>query len=379
MCVVAIHAVAGPYAIDAQAAKRVADKIRWQLPTSTHLPMALLPDASRPEIVYAALKTGGVAVLDTRRKPPRIVAHLGRGRFRLDAMNLAQHGSRLYVALGDFFRPADHAGLAVIDVSTPTSPVVDFVWRSPTPMRGAAAVATDGVRAYLGGMHFGVLSFDVSNPRQVRHLATYRPDPNFPRPTPPPTAVPNARGLALDNGLLYVAYDAGGLRVLDVTTPGAPRQVGRYLNHGMAHKQQAYNNLVIRGHHAFIAVDYAGLEVVDLRNPRQPRLVGWWNPWNAERPSNFWFNSPGHANQLVYADDEQRVYLSAGDSELAAVDVSKPSRPRLVASFGGPRNGRGAWGLARTGRRVYLAYIRAIIPFNGQWNGVVGLALRPER
>ena len=138
----------------------------------------------------------------------------------------------------------------------------------------------------------------------------------------------------------------------------------------MKRKQQAYNNIVLNGNLAYIGVDYAGLEIVDISNPRKIRQVGWWNPWNAHTLKNLWLNSPGHINQVVLDARRKRVYLSAGDSELQIVDVSRPKTPKLVSHFGRPKNKLGVWGLAVSGDYVYLAYIKTLIPFQGTWSGI---------
>ena len=106
------------------------------------------------------------------------------------------------------------------------------------------------------------------------------------------------------------------------------------------------------------------------------RQVGWWNPWDAHTFSNLWINSPGHTNQLVVDARRKLVYLSAGDSELQVVDVSKPQNPRLVQSFGQPENKLGVWGLAVAPDYIYLTYIKTIVPFQSTWSGVKALRRR---
>ena len=76
---------------------------------------------------------------------------------------------------------------------------------------------------------------------------------------------PNARGLAIEENLLFVAYDSGGIRVIDVADKAKPREIARYINAAVGNKQQAYNNIVIRGRLA-----YAGFDVYD----REPLPLG---------------------------------------------------------------------------------------------------------
>ena len=62
--------------------------------------------------------------------------------------------------------------------------------------------------------------------------------------------------------------------------------------------------------------------------------------------------------------------MSAGDSELQVVSVSNPRRPRLASNFGRPKNNQAVWGLTIADDLVYLAYIKAFIPFRSTWAGV---------
>ncbi len=101
-----------------------------------------------------------------------------------------------------------------------------------------------------------------------------------------------------------------------------------------------------------------------------------WNPWKAEAPTNVWFNSLGHTNQLALDLQSKRVYLASGASELQCVDVSDPSHPSLTGQFGDRQSRRGVWGLALDGSTLYLAYIRAAVPFQGTWSGVVAVRSR---
>lgn len=349
---------------------------RWELATPGLLPQAISVDPGNPGYLFAALKSGGVAVLETGpAAPPREAARISRDDFGgLDAMNLAVRDRRLYVALGDFFAASgSRAGLGIVDVTDPRAPHVQDVWITPAVLKGAAAVVVDGRHAYLGAMTEGVMIFDVLEPHAIRHVTTFRPDIHFPRTNPNAVQHPNVRGLAIDAPWLYVAYDAGGVRVVDIGAPAAPREVGRYVNAGMRSKQQAYNNIVIDGSRAYAAVDYAGLEILDIRNPAGIRQLGWWNPWRAETMGNLWFNSPGHTNQLAFDARRQLVYLSAGDSELQVVAVSDPRRPRLVADYGQPKNGRGTWGVTLADDAAYLTYIEAIVPFRSTWSGIVAV------
>jgi len=352
-------------------------KHRWDFATPGDLPQTVARDLEGRPYLYAAIKNGGLLVLrlGQAKTGPQAVARLNTSTFaNLDVMNLVQRGDYLYLALGSFFSArGSKAGLAIVSIKHPRQPKVTALWTSARKIRGSAIVETDGETAYLGAMSKGVFIFDVSNKRQIRELSRILPDVHFPRRNPGRVQHPNARGLAIRGNLLFVANDAGGLRVIDVSDKRRPREIGKYINQALPRKQQAYNNVVLDGSRAYVALDYCGLEILDISDPRKIRQLGWWNPWGCDRNSNLWFNSPGHTNQLVYDRAHQAVLLSGGDSEVLVVDVSNPARPRLTASFGKPKNKRGTWGVSAAGDRIYLTYIKTFIPFSGRWSGIRAL------
>ena len=346
----------------------------WEYATPGVFPQAIVRDGTGRDCLYVALKNGGLAILDVSRSDvaPTRLATINTGSLgSLDVMHLTQQGDLLYLALGDFFDPrGSKAGLAVVSVADPRRPRVLSLWTSAETMHGAATVLVRDRYAYLGAMNHGVLIFDVGDPREIRLVAKLVPDIDYPRKNPNKTQRPNARGLALQGQYLYVAFDSGGLRVIDVGDPLQPVEVGRYLNPRMSAKQQAYNNLVIDGNAAYVATDYAGVEVLNIADPRHLRELAWWNPWKGESLQNLWLNSPGHTNQLELDPARRLLYLSGGDSELIVLDVAKPERPRLVAHYGEPKDKLGAWSLTLSPDRVYLAYITARVPDHGTGWGI---------
>ncbi len=349
----------------------------WEYETKGSLPQAAAVDQKDRKHLFVALKSGGLAVLKLggANEPPKEVARVaGLALGNLDAMNLAQRGDLLFVALGDFFAAKGaHAGLAVVNVANPAAPKVLGLWTSPQPVKGAAVVAVDATYAYLGAMTEGVMIFDINTPAKIKHVSTFQPDVNFPRAKPNAVQHPNARGMAVAGDRLYLAYDAGGLRVLDVTDRAKPKEIGRYTNAAMMKKQQAYNNVVLDGDLLYAAIDYAGLELLNVKNPAQIKQVGWWNPWEADTLKNLWFNSGGHTNQLALDKKQKLVFLSAGKSELQVVDLSAPAKPVLARHYATEKAERGAWGVTLADDVAYLTYVQAVIPFKGTWSGVVAV------
>ncbi len=352
---------------------------RWQYSTGNQLPQTTVVDKFRSNYIYVAQKAGGLLVLDTdgQKRSAKKVTVLSKGQFfNLHAMDITQQGKYLYVALGDSFRNKSRAGLAIVNISNPRRPIVSARWRSLTKLHGTTDIKVEGKYAYLGAMNKGIFIFDISDKRNIREIKHFTLDRHFPKRNPNRIQEPNVRGLAVKGKYLYVANDAGGLRIVDISNKQNPREIAKHILRKPRLKQQAYNNIVINYPYAYIALDYCGMEVVNIRNPRNIKHVSWWNPWRCNTNANNWFNSPGHTNQIVFDKRTSEVFLSAGDSELQIIDVSNPRRPRLKSSFGRPKNKRGTWGVTLTRDLIYLTYIKTFVPFRGTWAGIKAIERR---
>ena len=356
-----------------------AQNLKWQYSTRNQLPQTTVVDKFQSKYLYVAQKAGGLLVLDTsgRKRSVKKVAVLSKRHFfNLDAMDITQQGKYLYVALGDSFRNKSRAGLAIVDVSNPQRPFVSAKWKSLIKLHGTTDIKVKGNYAYLGAMERGIFIFDISNKKRIKEIKHFTLDRNFPKRNPNRIQQPSVRGLAVRGDYLYVANDAGGLRVVDISNKRRPREIAKHILRKPRLKQQAYNNIAINFPYAYIALDYCGMEVVNIGNPRKIRHVSWWNPWGCNTNKNNWFNSSGHTNQIVIDRSTNEVFLSAGDSELQVLDVSNPRRPRLKTSFGRPKNKRGTWGVTVTRNLIYLTYIKTFFPFRGGWAGIKAIERR---
>ena len=162
-----------------------------------------------------------------------------------------------------------------------------------------------------------------------------------------------ARAVALSGDLAYVASGESGLRVVDISEPARPREVGVWDQPGYA------RGIVISGNYAYLAHNWYGLRVIDISDPGNPRRVGWicWqeNTWGVAVSGNYAYlanfefglrvidvsnagaprevasvHTPGHALQVTVSGNY--VYLSAMEAGLRIIDVSDPTRPREVAT-----------------------------------------------
>ncbi len=341
------------------------------------LPMTMVHDAENRPFLYVASKEAGLRVYDVKNAP-RLVSTIPIADLAtMHVMSLSQSGQRIYLALGNHWGKHESAGMAVIDVKNPTEASVAGVWKD-TEVKGASgAILVSGRTVYLAAMENGLIVLDVGNPSAIRVTARLLPELTFPDAKPDRSKI-NARGLALQKNLLFLCYDAGGVRVIDVADATKPAEIGRFSNPAMTGRPRAYNNIALHGSLAFVTADYVGLEVLDISNPRAIKLVSWWNPWNPKLEGLRWFSSPGHANEIAYDAKSKTVLMSAGRSDLVAINVADPAHPRQVGSIGEVEDKQATWGLAMHGDRVYLSYIRTLgIPFKADWSGVKVFRYRP--
>lgn len=337
------------------------------------VPQTVVPDALGKPYYYLASKSGGLQVFDIQDiTMPMLVKTIPQSQLNnLEVSDAFQHGNLLYLALGNFFgMNTQPPGLAILDVSDPQNPIIRDIWVSTNATKGSGFVTVLGDYAYLGAMTDGFFILDINVPDTIKLVSQTIPDPDFPIVDPTGPAEPRGRGMAIRGDTLFLCYDAGGLRVMDITDKQHPMEIGRYINPGNPGKQQAFNNIALHGNLAYLAVDYCGLDIVDIADLNNIDQVGWWNPWACESPNNIWIGSPGHTNQITYDSAEQLVFLSAGQSELQIVDVSVPDQPQLRGSYGAIDDNTAAWGMTLQGSRIYLTYILSVIPFSGNWAGV---------
>jgi hypothetical protein len=335
--------------------------------------MTMIHDNLGRPYLYVANKEGGLKIYDlSDPTAPSWAATVPTSAFEgLNVMNLTQEGNYVYLAIGNHFTNPQSGGIAVIDVTDPTAPLLADYYVVPSSASGAGIVKVEGNHAYLGAMRSGLVVLDVTDKSNIAFVSQFVPDINFPVPNPNPNFY-NARGMEVRNSIVYLCYDAGGLRIIDCTDKSAPVETGRFSNpalHIPFNLPRAYNNIVLDGSLAYVAVDYCGVEALDVSDPADITLAGWWNPYDC--PGNNWFSSPVHANEIAFDENCRLLFVSTGKSDLHVLDVSDPAQPDSCGFYGGASNGVGTWGVGLHQGQIYLSYICTFgIPFFSDWTGV---------
>ncbi|MCX6600175.1 MAG: hypothetical protein NT025_01260 [bacterium] len=137
-----------------------------------------------------------------------------------------------------------------------------------------------------------------------------------------------ARGVAVVGNYAYVAD--GGVRVINITNPVAPSEVGFCGTPGGA------LGVAVSGNYAYVAA-WGGLRVVKIANPAAPTEVGF-------------YDMAGRVYDVAVSGNY--AYVADDHAGLRVVDVTNPAAPTEVGFYGTP--GR-AWGVAVSGCRAYVA------------------------
>ncbi len=335
-------------------------------------------NAEGDPFLYAACRELGVVTfsIDDITSPDPVDTLLPVVFGGLRPTNLSQKGNYLYVALGGFdgFFP-QNAGIAILDLTDPGHPSVLGQWDSSAFDEGAAIAIADEKFAYLGAMDRGVVILNIEDKSDIHYVSSYLPDPDFPE-IPDLFSVPNARGLALyGKDTLMVANDAGGLRMLDISDRSNPVEIGKYVNTGIEEiAQSAYNNIAIAGHYAYVPVDMCGLDVVDISTAEMENVF-WFNPWDCD--SSNWIGRPGHTNEVKIIGDSL-LFVSGGDSEVLAFDITDNAHPKLVGEYANVYDSIVAWSIDVRDNYVSLALVNNEIlgiPYYSDLGGIYMLEM----
>jgi hypothetical protein len=146
-----------------------------------------------------------------------------------------------------------------------------------------------------------------------------------------------AYDVAVAGNYAYVANGGQGLRVIDVSNPSSPVEVGFYDTTGTAWA------VAVFARHAFVADGWEGLRVIDVSTPSNPIEVGF-------------LGTPEYCSGSVTVSGSH-LYLASGT--LRVIDVSTPSNP-IEVGFIDPLLG-GASAVVVSGSNAYTV--------GGAWTG----------
>jgi hypothetical protein len=127
----------------------------------------------------------------------------------------------------------------------------------------------------------------------------------------------------------YVAAQAAGLLVIDVSDPGAPLLVGSVAT-------TAATDVDVNGSYAYVADGAGGLRVVDISVPQSPQIVGTYGWPNAMATSVSVAGGPAGGTPYLYAF-VLNTYDTASNG-VRIVNVTSPASPALVTTYSDSSN-----------------------------------------
>lgn len=235
---------------------------------------------------YVADDWKGIGILDISKTPTVIKSIEMEGRI----YDVATYQNHLYCATDD--------GLKVLDLTDPLKPVE--ISQSVEGDRVKKVVALDG-RAYCVCSEKGILCYDITDPKNVKLLATHSP-----------LSGDGSIQVSIKDGYAYAACGGSGFSIIDVKEPENPIQIA-HLNFGSAIASAKLN-----GEYAYLFSDDC-IYTVAVSDPTKPFTLN-------ETP----FHTDGFRQNI--AMDSGFLYRSSGN-RLQVFSLKDPTKPVLMNDF----------------------------------------------
>jgi hypothetical protein len=161
-------------------------------------------------------------------------------------------------------------------------------------------VDIQGNYAYVASGRTGLRIMDISNPTQPEEVG-YCDTPG------------NAHAVAVSGDYAYVADMMCDLRVIDISVPSSPHEVAHLETGTMAYDVDCDEQYV------YLVDRWDGLRVIDVSNPLQPTIVG-----------TFLLTMSNILSVEVSGDC---AYIGDGSMRLWIIDISEPNAPNVLATF----------------------------------------------
>ena len=275
---------------------------------------------------------------------------------KLAATYVTSAGARDVHVSGDFaYLAVESSGVVMLDVHTPAFPKLIGSYNTPGFAWG---VSGSGGRIYVADGNAGFQIVTATS--RLTLTGSYPTSPFF------------AYSVYVSGQYAYVA-DQEYLRIIDVSDPTSPTQVGRYDFPGDG------TDVQVVGNYAYVATSYTFL-ILDISNPASPTLVGRYDglpdsPYKIYVSGNFaYFGDGGSGLQIVDITDPSSptfagsynvfqsawgvhvsgyyAYVAFGDLGLRIIDISNPASPILVGECDTPGY---AYGVSLSGNYAYVA------------------------
>jgi len=145
-----------------------------------------------------------------------------------------------------------------------------------------------------------------------------------------------------------MADDVSGLRVVDVSDPASPTEVGFCVTPSSAF------GIAVAGNYAFVAAGVAGLRIIDVTNPTAPVEVGF-------------YDTPDYAEGVALSGADY-AFVADGYAGLHVINVTNSAAPQRVGYYNTPGY---AQGVGAAGSYAYVADAYNLGVYD--WSAAVGV------
>jgi len=217
-----------------------------------------------------------------------------------EATNLTLENEFAYIADGV-------NGVQVINVGNTDSVFTVGVWDNPS--EAAMSVIVNEGWAYVANNAAGLFVLDVSDPTDPHQRAAIN-TPGL------------ARAIINDGVFAYVACEDGGLRIINHTDPLHPTEEGFFNPAGYIRDVKLSPTRPIT-YLAGGTQGNEGLRMVDVSNPAQPTEISF-------------IQAPPWAMSVTVQDDY--AYVACDDSGMTIINIADPAQPHVVGRCLAPKN-----------------------------------------
>ncbi len=243
---------------------------------------------------YVATSENGLSIYDVT--DPAAPLRIGQWDDELEIT-----GMKRVLASDGFLYCVYRNNLYIIDTNTPSAPSLVALYGEPG-VNGFRSMEIEWPFAYTTAWDTGVWIFDLSDPTNPSVVSQYE-------------TKGAALGITVHGDYAYVAdgtdvawWQSGGLRILDVSNPLAPTEVGALVNDHLTYARD------VKVANGYAYVLSSGLTVVDVRNPLELSEV-------------FFLELP--AADITLSD--HYAFVAAGSGGVFVINIENPANPVEVA------------------------------------------------
>ena len=160
-------------------------------------------------------------------------------------------------------------------------------------------VYVSGIYAYVANAYGGLRIIDISTPSSPSEVGFFNTEDE-------------ANDVYVSGNYVYVTDIDGYLYIIDTSTPSAPSEVGRFDTVGWGF------SVCVSDDYAYVVYGYYGLRIIDISTPTAPFEAGF-------------FDTGGYAYGVYISSDF--AYVADGVNGLRIIDVFDPTSPSEVGFY----------------------------------------------